>query len=100
MQAVLPRLAGGSIPAELVAATAATSIFTLVCVLCGRLVYGRRNWQAPRPPAAACLGTWLVGHLKRVLRLSLHVLPKFGCLSCHISVMLCVRWVVVGFWWF
>ena len=34
MQAVLPRLAGGSIPAEMIAAAADASIFALLCVLC------------------------------------------------------------------
>ena len=33
MQAVLPRLAGGSISAEVVADAAAASIFAVVCVL-------------------------------------------------------------------
>ena len=40
MQAVLPRLAGGSIPAELVAAAADASIFALLCLLCGGCMGG------------------------------------------------------------
>ena len=40
MQAVLPRLAGGSIPAELVAAAADASIFAVVCLLCGGCMGG------------------------------------------------------------
>ena len=40
MQAVLPRLAGGSIPSELVAAAADASIFALLCLLCGGCMGG------------------------------------------------------------
>ena len=57
MQALLPRLAGGSIPAELVAATAATSIFTLVCVLCGWCMGGATG----KPPAHLPPPAWEPG---------------------------------------
>ena len=85
MQAVLPRLAGGSIPAELVAAAADASIFALVCLLCGGCM-GGLGGEPPRSPAVACFGTWVVGHLKRVLRLSLHVFARV-CVS--LSVIFC-----------
>ena len=44
---VLPRLAGVSIPVELVAAAAHASIFTLGCVLCG----GCTGGLGGEPPA-------------------------------------------------
>ena len=40
MQAVLPRLAGGSASAELVAAAAHAFIFAVVCLLCGGCMEG------------------------------------------------------------
>ena len=43
-------------------------------------VHGGLEWRAPRPPAAPCLGTWLVGYLKRVLRWSMHILAPV-CVS-------------------
>ena len=51
-----------------------------------RRVHGRLGWRAPRPPAVACFGIWVVGHLKRVLRLSLHVFARV-CVS--LSVIFC-----------
>ena len=53
MQAVLPRLAGGSIPVELVAAAADASIFALLCVLC-RGCMGGLSGEPPAhlPPPA------------------------------------------------
>ena len=78
MQVVLPRLAAGFIQVELPAAAAHASIFALVaCFVAG---HGRLGWRAPRPPAAPCLGTWVVGHLKRVLRWSMHILAPV-CVS-------------------
>ena len=47
MQAVLPRLAGGSISAEVVADAAAASIFAVVCVLCSGCMGGLTG----EPPA-------------------------------------------------
>ena len=49
-------------------------------------VHRRLGWRAPRPPAVACFGIWVVGHLKRVLRLSLHVFARV-CVS--LSVIFC-----------
>ena len=53
MQAVLPRLAGGSIPVELVAAAAAASIFVLDCPRCtGRVPAWTDDPPARLPPRA------------------------------------------------
>ena len=59
MQAVLPRLAGGSIPVELVAAAVDASIFALLCVLC-RGCMGGLSGEPPAhlPPPAWEPGWW------------------------------------------
>ena len=97
MQAVLPRLAGGSIPAELVAAAADASIFALLRLLQMRRVHGRLEWRALCPPAAPCLGTWVVGHLKGLLRWSIHVFARVGLsLLWHLCDVACT----MGCGWF
>ena len=62
-------------------------------------VHGRLEWRAPRPPAASCVGTCLVGQLRGVLGWSMHILLEFVCLSCDSCVMLRVRRVEVLLWW-
>ena len=57
LQVVLPRLAGGSIPVELVAAAADASIFVLLCVLCGGCMGGLSG----EPPAHLLPPAWEPG---------------------------------------
>ena len=57
--------------------------------------------RAPRPPAAACFGNGLAGHLKAVLRCSWHVSELVTVSLCGLfRVMLCVRRVEMLLWWF
>jgi len=39
-------------------------------------VHGRLEWRAPRPPAASCVGTCLVGQLRGVLGWSMHIFAR------------------------
>ena len=59
MQAVLPRLAGGFIPVELVAADDDASIFALLRLLCG----GCMGSLSDEPPAHLPPSAWEPGWL-------------------------------------
>ena len=59
MQAVLPRLVGGFIPVELVAAAADASIFALLCVLCGAHMGGLSDEPPAHLPPSAWEPGWL-----------------------------------------
>ena len=59
LQAVHPHLAGGSILAELVAASAAASIFALLCVLCGAHMGGLSDEPPAHLPPSAWEPRWL-----------------------------------------
>ena len=98
---VLPRLAGGSIPVELVAAAADASIFALLCVLCrGCMGMGGLSGEPPAHlPPPALEPAWS-GTLWRYSGTRCTLLLAWVCLSVPSCVMVCVRWVVVGLWWF
>ena len=58
MQTVLPRLAGGFIPAELVADSAHASIFALVCLLYGGCMGGLSGEPPAHLPPPALEPAW------------------------------------------
>ena len=95
MQAVLPRLAGGSIPAELVAAAADASIFALVCLLCGGCMGGLGGEPPAHLPPPAWEHGWS-GTSKGCSGSRCMFSLEFVCLFLSSCVMLRVRWVVVG----
>ena len=95
-----PRLAGGFVTAELVAAAAATSIFALLCLLCGACMGGLTGEPPAHLPPPAMEPGW-PGTSKGCSGSRCMFLLEFVCLFLSSFVMLRVlRWVVVGFWWF
>ena len=99
MQTVLPRLAGGSISAEVVADAAAASIFAVLCVLCRGCMGGLSGEPPAHLPPPAWEPGWS-GISRRYSGGRCTFWRQFVCLSCDICVMLRVRWVMVGLRWF
>ena len=99
MQTVLPRLAGGFIPAELVADSAHASIFALLCLLCGACMGGLSGEPPAHLPPPA-MGPGWSGTSKGCSGSRCMFLLEFVCLFLSSFVMVRVRWVVVGLRWF